>query len=174
MAAMSGLRRISSSASLTSALRAEHGVLRIPRRWRGESASALMTCCSASARSASASLSLNSCWVVSNWTTTSPGCDQFAGLAEVGDRHIGAADHGGGEHLGVAALQFAAGGDGEGDAALLDLWWWGVRVRRWRRWHGRGGRRPRRGRRRRRGRRGRSRQCGASFLCILLFGIDQA
>ena len=79
------------------------------------------------------------------------GCDQFAGFAEVGDGHVGAADHGGGQHFGVAALEFAAGGDGEGDAALFDLWWWGVRGRRWWWWRGRRGWRPRRGRRRRRG-----------------------
>ena len=49
------------------------------------------------------------------------GGDEFAGFAELGDGHIGAADHGGGEHFGVAALEFAAGGDGEGDATLFDL-----------------------------------------------------
>src|ERR1019366_3740370 len=46
--------------------------------------------------------------------------DEFAGVAERGDGHIAAANHGGGEHFGVAALEFAASGDGEGDAALFD------------------------------------------------------
>ena len=59
--------------------------------------------------------------MVSNWTTISPGCDEFAGFAKGGDGHIGSADHGGGEHFGVATLEFAAGGDGESDAALFDL-----------------------------------------------------
>ena len=46
--------------------------------------------------------------------------DEFAGLAEGGDGHVGAADHGGGEHFGVTTLEFAAAGDGEGDAAVFD------------------------------------------------------
>src|ERR1019366_3470750 len=48
------------------------------------------------------------------------GRDELAGFAEGGDGHVGAADHGGGEHFGVAALEFAAAGDGEGDAAVFD------------------------------------------------------
>ena len=78
MAARVGLRRISSSASLTSdsALSMAYWDSSSVAR---ESASALTTCCWASARSASASLSLNSCSVVSNWTTTSPGATSSPG-----------------------------------------------------------------------------------------------
>ena len=64
------------------------------------------------------------------------GSDEFAGFAEGGDGHVGAADHGGGEHFGVAALELAAGGDGEGDAALFDPGGGESRERRWRWWRG--------------------------------------
>ena len=62
------------------------------------------------------------------------GRDQFAGFAEVGDGHVAAADHGRGQHLGVAALEFAAGGHGEGDAAAACTVVVGSSRRRW--WYG--------------------------------------
>ena len=137
------------------------------------SASALMTCCSASARSASASRSLNSCSVVSNCTTTSPGCTSSPGSRRSVIGHIGAADHRRGEHFGVAALQFAARGDGEGDAALFDLGGGefeggggGCGADQAHGAPGEGADHAEDGDEDQQG-------CGASFLGILLFGIDQ-
>ena len=72
MAASKGFLRTSSSANLT-ADSAVRSVQRDSSSTAWLSASALITCCSASARSASASFNLNSCSVVSNCTTVSPG-----------------------------------------------------------------------------------------------------
>ena len=41
------------------------------------------------------------------------GVDELAGIAERGDGHICAGDHGGDEHFGIAALELAAGGNGD-------------------------------------------------------------
>ncbi len=48
------------------------------------------------------------------------GIHQFARIAERHDGHGVDARHGRDEHFGVAALQFAAGGNGDGDASALD------------------------------------------------------
>ena len=48
------------------------------------------------------------------------GFDQLAGPAEKGDGHAIDARHGGDEHLGIAALQLSARGDGDDDAAAFD------------------------------------------------------
>ena len=98
-----------------------------PRRARASSSlawfsdSVWMTFCWASARSASASRRLYSCWVVSNCTTTSPVFHRFTRLAnELGDGERILRHHGRDQHFGLAALEFAASRDRDGDRTALD------------------------------------------------------